>query len=156
MKQAKLIIFIQSWLATLGSLYYGWYGDPWISYRLNDRFNPLHGFAPCEMCRFARIFMYPILILIMVSLFNKDDRVVDYVLPLSGLGIALEWYQYRFQMSQATETVKAVICNSADGVNCAATEVIYWWFVTIPFMALVSFAVIFVSALVWKHKQQYN
>lgn len=153
MKGPKLIIFMQSWLATLWSLYYGRYGDPVINYQLKDWFNPLHGFTPCEMCRFARIFMYPILALIIVYCYNKDERLVDPILLLSFLGILQEWYQYRFQMSNSAETIKSVICDPVSKISCAATDVMYQGFLTIPFMALVAFVVIFIAALVWKLKQ---
>ena len=150
MNKPPYCILIQSWLATLGSLYYGWYWDPVINYRLNDWFNSLHGFTPCEMCWFARIFMYPILALIILYYYNKDERLVDPILLFSFLGVIQEWYQYRFQMSNSTETIKAVICDPVNKVSCAATDVMYRGFVTIPFMALLAFVVIFVSALIWK------
>ncbi len=154
MLRPKRIILFQSWLATIGSLYYGRYGDPLKNFYSWQWFNAANGFTPCELCWFARILMYPILVLIIIWIRKKDEWVVDYILPLSGLGIVLEAYQYYFQMTNSNELVKAFMCNGVPGVSCAATDVIYGWFITIPFLCLAAFIVIFVSALVWKMRVQ--
>ena len=149
----KRLIFLQSWIALLWSLYYGRYGDPARNALTGDRFNPERGFVPCELCRFARILMYPIVILIIIWIWKQDDEVADYILPLAGLGIILESYQYYFQMANTADTVKSFMCGDATGVSCAATDVMYAWFITIPLLCLVAFVVIFVSALVRKYRK---
>lgn len=137
------IIFWQAVIATLGSLYYGWFGDPYINYYTWEYFNRANSYEPCQMCWFARVFMYPLIFVIWVALFKK---VYDYtvVAILSWLWILLETYQYRFQMTQDSEEVKSVICGLGEWAgSCAAIDVIYRWFVTVPFMCLVAFVVIF-------------
>lgn len=151
----KRIILFQSRIATLGSLYYGRYGDPVVNMKSGQRFNEVNGFQPCEMCWFARILMYPILILIIIYFWNKDEKVVDYILALSWIGILLEWYQYYYQMAYSTAEVKAYICGDSTWANCAATDVIYNGFITIPFLCLVAFIIIFLSALFWKRKRSH-
>lgn len=148
----KRIILFQSWIAVIGSLYYGRFGDPAKNIVSGQWFNTANGFVPCEMCWFARILMYPVLILIIVHFRNKDDKVVDYILPLSWLGIFLEWYQYYYQMAYSADQVSAYLCGNSTGASCAATDVMYAWFITIPFLCLVAFVVIFVSAWIWKKK----
>lgn len=150
----KIIIFLQSRVATIGSLYYGWYWDPVRNLVSRDFFNNANGYNPCEMCWFARILMYPILILIMIYFWNKDEKVVDSILVLSGLGILLEGYQYYFQMTSSSEAIESFICNGATGTSCAATDVMYAGFITIPFLALAAFVVIFTAAMVWKYKSR--
>lgn len=153
MYRPKLVIFVQSWLAMLGSLYYGRFGDPIKNLLTQERFNPINGYVPCELCWFARILMYPIVILISVWLRKKDNSVVDYILILASLGVTLESYQYYFQMTNTVDTVKSFMCWDIPGVSCAATDVLYLWFITIPFLCLVAFLVIFVSALIRKYKK---
>lgn len=149
----KVIILAQSWLATVGSLYFGWFGDPVENFQTGDMFNTLLGYSPCEMCWFARILMYPILLMISISFLNNDRKVVDYILALSGIGTVLEAYQYYIQMMNHANIVKTTICGT-DGINCAATDVIYGEFVTIPFLCLVAFIVIFITSWVWKRSQR--
>lgn len=79
---------------------------------------------------------------------------MDYILPLSGMAIVLEAYQYYFQMSNSADVVKAFVCGDATGASCAATDVMYGWWVTIPLMCLVASIVIFVAALAWKMKNK--
>lgn len=150
--RSKLIIFIQSRIATIGSLYYGRYGDPVKNLVSRDFFNAANGYNPCEMCWFARVLMYPILILIIIYFWNRDDKIVDPILILSGLGIALEGYQYYFQMTHSSADIESFICNGVSGASCAATDVMYWGFITIPFLCLVAFVVIFIIGLIWKYR----
>ncbi|KAA0806277.1 disulfide bond formation protein B, partial [Bacillus sp. AY2-1] len=48
------ISFFVSFIATIGSLY----------------FSEIKGFIPCELCWYQRIFMYPIPLLILISIIN--------------------------------------------------------------------------------------
>lgn len=146
----KRIILFQSRVATLGSLYYGRYGDPIKNFMNWQRFNETNGFDPCEMCWFARICMYPILILIIIHFRNNDNKVADYIVALSGLGIIIEWYQYYYQMTYSSNQVKAYICWDASGISCAATDIIYQWFITIPFLCLLAFIILFISSILRK------
>ncbi len=145
----KIIILLQSRIATLGSLYLGWFGDPVANFQSGDLFNIYLGFSPCEMCWFARILMYPILLLIAISFLNNDKKVVDYVITLSGIGMVLEAYQYYIQMMTRANVITTTICGT-DGISCSAADIIYGGFVTIPFLCLVAFIVIFITSWFWK------
>jgi hypothetical protein len=63
----------------------------------------------------------------------------------------LESYQYRYQMTHSSAEVQSAICGVEPGASCAATDVIYFGFVTIPFLCLVAFIVIFIAA--WQFKK---
>jgi len=130
------LIFLQYWLATLGSLYYSTFGDPvtsWVQSRtlIGD---PL---TPCTLCWFARILMYPGVFISLVGIIKNDKKFTDYTLALAMPGIALEIYHYAIQ-KLALET--SFTCSLAN--PCSALQVNYFGFITIPFLCLVAFMVV--------------
>lgn len=140
------IIFVQALIAMFWSLYYWWFWDPLLNFQSGDFFVRSNWLTPCQMCWFARILMYPIVVIVWVGFVKKIFDTTS-VLILSGLWILLEWYQYRFQMTKSNSEIKSAICWVWDQVSCAATDVIYWWFITIPFLCLLAFVIIFVGTL---------
>jgi disulfide bond formation protein DsbB len=156
-KRAPQLITAQAVIATLWSLYYGWFGDPLKNWYYEERFMRANGLTPCDMCWFARILMYPIVILGIIEWKRRDGSMYTPILVLSGLGIILEYYQYWYQMSHTSTEVKSFICGVGAEASCAATDVIYGWFVTIPLLCLVAFVVIFViTAYTYRHHLSHN
>jgi disulfide bond formation protein DsbB len=145
-KRAPQMITGQAVVAMLGSLYYGWFGDPMINYLYQEWFVRSNGLTPCEMCWFARILMYPIVLLGIIEWKRRDGSMYAPILMMSAAWIILEYYQYRYQMSHSSSEVKSFICWVWAEASCAATDVMYAWFITIPFLCLIAFIVIFVIA----------
>jgi disulfide bond formation protein DsbB len=141
-KQALWGIFAQSLVAMTWSLYYWRYWDPIANMDYWYFFSPLNALAPCELCRYARILMYPIVFLSAIALYTNDKKVVKYTLPLSGIGLLLEIYHYTLQK---TDFVTSFTCTAAN--PCDALGVNYLWFITIPFLCGVAFAVIFALSM---------
>jgi len=140
-----IAIFIQALVAMLGSLYYSTFGDPVKNLMAGNllRGEPL---TPCELCWFARILMYPIVFISYVGIAKSDKRFTDYVLPLSFLGILLETYHYSIQKLPIQNIFGCSLVNP-----CNALQVNYLGFMTIPFLCLVAFTVIFgLSLLNWQ------
>lgn len=150
--QVYILILAQAILATLWSLYYWRFWDPIINLQTWNFFLSSNGFAPCEMCRFARILMYPIVVIVWIGFLKKSFDTLS-VLILSWLWIILELYQYRFQMTKSNSEIKSVICWVWEWASCAATDVMYWWFITIPLLCLIAFIIIFLSTL-YLHKNK--
>lgn len=156
-KRAPKIITLQASVATIWSLYYGRFGDPVMNYYYQELFVRANGLTPCDMCWFARILMYPLVILGIIAWKRNDASMYSPILILSWLGIILEYYQYWFQMSNTVEEVKSVICGVSAEASCAATDVIYWWWLTIPLLCLIAFIVIFVTtAYAYRHHLSHN
>lgn len=145
-KFREILILIQVILAVSGSLYYWWFGDIYLDFTNWTLFWDLNGFNPCQMCRFARICMYPILPISLIWLYKRSSEYMNYIIALAIPGFLLEAYQYYFQMTNTKEVVKSVICGVGWWTSCAATDVMYAWFITIPFLCLVAFTVILISA----------
>ncbi len=119
------LCFFVSLLATAGSLY----------------FSEVAGFEPCKLCWFQRIFMYPLPVILAVSIFkNLKDEVKNFVLPLSGIGGIIAVYHYYFQI-----TGDPLIPCSAVGfsVSCSERFFTYFGYITISWMSFSAFLLIF-------------
>lgn len=146
----QVLIFLQALVATVGSLYFSTFGDPVLNHSQGNLFAMGNGLTPCDLCWFARILMYPIVLLSYVGIAKQDKRFTDYILPLSVLGIFLDSYHYAIQKLPIDTFFT---CSSA--VPCNALQVNYFGFVTIPFLALLAFSVITILCLlnVWINRQ---
>ena len=100
-------------------------------------------YEPCKLCWFQRIFMYPQLILLGIATFRGDKRIIPYVLPLSLIGGSISIYHYAEQKIPALS--KILPCTI--GVPCNKDYLNFFGFITIPFLALIAFALI--SILLW-------
>jgi disulfide bond formation protein DsbB len=58
------VAFLLVLVSILGSLY----------------FSEVMNFAPCILCWYQRILMYPLAIILLVGIWKKDENVTDYVL----------------------------------------------------------------------------
>lgn len=135
-------IFVQSLAAMLGSLYYSTFGDPISNLAKNELFNTANGLVPCELCWYARILMYPLVVISYVGIARGDKRFTDYVLPFSILGIFLESYHYALQKLPI-----ATFFTCTSGNPCNALQVNYAGFITIPFLCLLAFSFITILAI---------
>jgi disulfide bond formation protein DsbB len=115
------IAWLMAMVATLGSLYY----------------SEIAGFTPCDYCWYQRIAMYPLAIILGIAAFRRDHGVRRYVVPLGVIGGFISAYHY---LIQHFPDLDAGSCNVF--APCTAAWVWKFDFVSIPLMALVSFAVI--------------
>lgn len=123
-----LIIWTQSLIATIGSLFY----------------SEVMGYVPCEICWFQRIFMYPLVVIYGVALLKKDVQMAFPGLILSSIGLLTSTYHYSLQKIPALREVG----SSCELVPCHFQYVNYFGFITIPFLAGIAFLVIFVLHIV--------
>jgi disulfide bond formation protein DsbB len=137
---ATYAIFVIATIGLLGSLYFSNYGDPAANIFSRDLFPIGEGFPPCRLCWYARILLYPMIPISLIGILKKDRSVVDYLLPLSLLGVLLTAYHSFMQwFPAATENVP----GNCDVLNpCNVAEVTYFGFVTIPFLGFIAFTVI--------------
>lgn len=130
-------IFLQALVAMIGSLYFSTFGDPVKNLIAGQLFQG-EGLHPCDLCWLARILMYPLVIITYVGIAKNDKRFTDYVLPLSFLGLLLESYHYALQKLPIPTLFGCSLANP-----CNALQVNYLGFITIPFLCLIAFSVIF-------------
>jgi disulfide bond formation protein DsbB len=126
-EQALLLAWLMAMAATLGSLYY----------------SEIAGFVPCTFCWYQRIAMYPLAVILGIAAFRRDRDVWWFAVPLAAAGAGLAAYHY---LIQHVPELAGGACSV--GVPCTAAYVWRFGFVSIPLMALVSFAVILLLAVV--------
>ncbi|MBC7981552.1 disulfide bond formation protein B [Candidatus Parcubacteria bacterium] len=120
-KNAMYLILVQVFVAIVGSLY----------------FSDVKGFEPCVLCWYQRIFMYPLLPVVAIALWRKENKIYQYTLPMAMLGIIISIYHNLLY----TGIIKnEEFCST--GISCTSKYIEYFGFVTIPFLAFLGFAVI--------------
>ena len=100
------------------------------------------GYAPCLLCWWARIFMFPQLIIFTVALFRKDNSVFWYSGILSLGGIIVSGY-HTFIERGGTDVLNC----ASTGVSCLSRYVFEFGYITIPVMALSGFLLLFALAM---------
>jgi disulfide bond formation protein DsbB len=148
------LIFIQSLVATLWSLYLWFYWDPILNFFYShDWFNPANAFGICDLCRYARILMYPLVLISWVALIRNDNKAYWYMIPSVVLGLMLETFHYTLQMFPIETSFKCTAANP-----CMAFYVRYFGFLTIPWLCWVAFIIIFLAILrgIKHHEQSLN
>lgn len=127
LENGLLAIWTVAFIATLGSLYY----------------SEVRGFVPCTLCWYQRILMYPIVLIAGIALYEKNGRAALTTMVFSIIGGSLSLYHYGIQkLSFLTKT--APTCGN---VPCTGQYVNYFGFITIPFMALIAFILIFIISI---------
>lgn len=127
LENSLLFIFTVSLIATLGSLY----------------FSEVRGFEPCTLCWYQRILMYPLILISGIALIQKNSNIALTTALFSLIGGCMSLYHYSIQkLSFLKESTPA--CGN---VPCTGQYVNYLGFITIPFMALLAFILIFITSL---------
>lgn len=118
-RDGRLMAFLISLTAMVGSLSYQF----------------IIQLAPCELCWFQRIFMYPLPFIIGVSLVTRRKDVFQYAIPLCSVGALIASYQYLIQIaSQAS-----FVCLTAADAPCNIIQTAFLGYMTIPLMSLTAF-----------------
>ncbi|MDO8594205.1 MAG: disulfide bond formation protein B [bacterium] len=128
------IAFAAATVAVLGSLTY----------------SDILGYEPCKLCWIQRILMYPQLLILGMALWGKhkgSHALIDVSIILSLAGAVVAAYQSLMQLGIVSEGACA-----ANAVSCAQIFVMEFGYITIPFMACITFLLI---ALLAHHKRRH-
>jgi disulfide bond formation protein DsbB len=104
-------------------------------------FSEVEGFPPCEFCWYQRIAMYPLVAVLGVAAWRRDEDAVPTATILAGIGAALAVYHYQLQRFPD----QGSSCDAT--APCTAIWVEELGFITIPAMAFAGFVAIL--ALIW-------
>lgn len=100
-------------------------------------FSAVVGFAPCVLCWYQRIMMYPLVLLLAMALLLRERGAwrVTIVLPITGLVIALYHVavQYRPEM-------EILACEGS--IPCGGRYLAVFGFISIPVLAASAFLLI--------------
>ena len=99
--------------------------------------------APCELCWYQRIFMYPLPILILVALVRKTREGRFGVVALAAIGSVISVWHLIVQWVPGA--------GSCDLSNpCSSRILEFLGFVSTPAMALVAFVATAITMLIWR------
>ena len=102
-------------------------------------FSEIAHFAPCELCWFERICIYPLAIVMLLIALADDRRAARYLLPLPIVGAGLAVYHVLVERGVVSQTQGCAV--SAPG-GCATKWVEELGYVTIPVLTLTAFALL--------------
>ena len=111
-------------------------------------FSEVMGLPPCVLCWWQRVFMYPLVVILLVGLLHYDRSVVRYALPLVVLGWLTAFYHYLLYSGYIPETLQP--CG--QGPSCAEINLELFGFVTIPLLSLAAFTVLAVLLLLVRQR----
>ena len=101
------------------------------------------GIAPCVLCWYQRVFMFPLAVVLAVGLFPLDTKVVRYSIPLVAAG----WLVALFHVLLTEGVIPRSLSPCVQGIPCSQVEVEWFGFVTIPLLSLLSFTAIGLALL---------
>lgn len=130
-KNAMAIIFTFSLLATMGSLFY----------------SLIMGYAPCDLCWYQRILMYPLVIISGFSLAKSSKRIKKIILTMASIGAGFAIYHYVTQLIAASSPFCTV-----GATDCVTKAIFKFGYISIPLMAFTAFAIIIFTTLLFVKK----
>jgi len=101
-------------------------------------FSEIMGYAPCVLCWYQRIFMFPLVVILALGLFPFDPKVTRYALPLVAVGLAVAGYHLLLTAGLIPERMSPCV----QGIPCSKVQVEWFGFLTIPFLSFLSFIAI--------------
>ena len=119
-------------VATLGSLF----------------FSDVMGFAPCVLCWYQRICIYPLVLIFGVGLFSFDSGVIKYSLPLAIAG----WFVALYHTLLYSGFIPKSIQPCSEGVPCTEKYIELLGFLSIPLLSLLAFTAIIALLFVLKRR----
>ena len=105
-------------------------------------------FAPCVLCWYQRICLFPLVIILATGLFPYDKNVVKYALPLAIAGWLTACYHTLLYAGIIPESIQP--CTR--GVSCTEEYINLFGFVTIPMLSLLSFSIIIALLIILKKR----
>ena len=117
------ILLFAAWmvalLATAGSLFFSYVME----------------FAPCVLCWYQRIFLFPLVVVLARGLFPFDRGAVRYGLPLAILGWIVSAYHNLVYAGVVPESLQPC----AKGVSCTEEYISLFGLLSIPALSLIAF-----------------
>ena len=105
-------------------------------------------FAPCVLCWYQRIFLFPLVVILAVGLFPFDKSVVQYALPLAIVG----WLTAAYHNLLYAGIIPESIQPCSQGVSCTEEYIKLFGFLSIPMLSLLSFSTIIALLIILKRR----
>ena len=105
-------------------------------------------FAPCVLCWYQRILLFPLVVILAVGLFPFDKSVVKYALPLAITG----WLTAAYHNLLYAGIIPESIQPCSQGVSCTEEYIELFGFLSIPLLSLLSFTTIIALLIILMRK----
>lgn len=104
---------------------------------------------PCVLCWYQRIAMYPLVLILGISIVRRDDAAKVYALPLALCGLVVAAYHNLVYYKVIPQNI--IPCTS--GVSCTTKQIEWLGFITIPLLSLIAFLIIVLSLVFYRQTQ---
>lgn len=111
-------------------------------------FSHIMDFAPCVLCWYQRIFLFPLVIILATGLFPFDKRVIVYSLPLAIIG----WFVALYHNLLYSGIIPQELQPCRKGVSCTEKYIDLFGFLTIPMLSLIAFSMIILLLILLKRR----
>ncbi len=111
-------------------------------------FSHIMDFAPCVLCWYQRICLFPLVIILATGLFPFDKRIVKYSLPLAVAG----WITAFYHNLLYSGIIPQGLQPCSQGVSCTEEYIELFGFLTIPMLSLISFSAIITLLILLKRR----
>jgi len=112
-------------------------------------FSDVMEFAPCVLCWYQRICLFPLVLILPAGLFPFDRTVVRYSLPLAVAGLMISLYHNLLYSGVIPKSMQPC----ARGVSCTEEYINLFGFLSIPMLALLSFTAITALLILLKKRE---
>ncbi len=110
-------------------------------------------FAPCVLCWYQRITMYPVAVIALVAMWRRDERAYTYILPLMIIGSVIAAYHSFLYYAVNWGIRPDWVGPCQAGVSCTANYVTWLGFITIPLLSLAAHLFVIVLLMIaWKSR----
>lgn len=135
-KNGMFFAYLIALLGLLGSLYY----------------SDVVGYAPCVLCWFQRIFLYPQVFILGYAIYKGGDKnAIPYALILSVIGMFVSLYHNFLQIMP----IDSATCSIFSTVSCTEDYFTVLGYLNIPSITLTAF-VTMILCLIFANKYQKN
>ncbi len=111
-------------------------------------FSHIMDFAPCVLCWYQRICLFPMVIILATGLFPFDKRVIPYSLPLAIAG----WLTAFYHNLLYSGIIPQELQPCSKGISCTEKYIDLFGFLTIPMLSLISFSAIIILLILLKRR----
>lgn len=99
-------------------------------------FSDVMGFAPCILCWYQRIAIFPLVLILPMGLFPFDAKVAKFALPLTVAGLLAAIYHNLLYVGLIPKNLQPC----AQGVSCTEEYMEFFGVVSIPLLSLLALA----------------
>ena len=101
-------------------------------------FSHVMEFAPCVLCWYQRICLFPLVVILSIGLFPFDKAVIKYALPLAICG----WLVAAYHNLLYSGIIPQEMQPCTKGVSCTEKYIEIFGFLSIPMLSLIGFSIL--------------